>query len=346
MKKKIYSAWLVVLALLLTALPAFAAAMQDPAQPITRQEFCNETYRLLQQADSLPQLAGDVQYADTTDQGVLALTELGLVEGIGQGYFAPDRGLTREEGAVILDRLYAFLLTEATPETGDAATGLAAAATGTAAAGAEPVNAATAQTADTAAVSTGNDIFSDSQAISSWAKDSVYRLSQLGILRGTTETAFSPQQPLTYEQGTALLLRLQDLCLPTAITSLSYQAALAEICATPRWIGTVGEQQAVSKIAQRFTEYGYQVELQSFPFAETNNLKGVQVSNHATNVIAVKQPADGKGNGDILIVSAHHDSMPSTVGANDNGSGTALLFELAKAVAADGYGYGDSLHFL
>lgn len=42
----------------------------------------------------------------------------------------------------------------------------------------------------------------------------------------------------------------------------------------------------------------------------------------------------------MVLVGGHHDSVPSTGGANDNASGTAHVLELARALAADGLDRG------
>ena len=52
-------------------------------------------------------------------------------------------------------------------------------------------------------------------------------------------------------------------------------------------------------------------------------------------MIAVKPAALGGNrawNADILVLSAHHDSVPSAYGANDNGSGVAALLAVAEAM--------------
>ncbi|RST72740.1 M20/M25/M40 family metallo-hydrolase [Siminovitchia acidinfaciens] len=57
------------------------------------------------------------------------------------------------------------------------------------------------------------------------------------------------------------------------------------------------------------------------------------VQNHTNqksqNVIAVKKPK-GVANPEIVYVTAHYDSVPGSPGANDNGSGTASIMELAR----------------
>ena len=49
-----------------------------------------------------------------------------------------------------------------------------------------------------------------------------------------------------------------------------------------------------------------------------------------SNVIAVKN-AD-RDNADILVISAHHDSVPTAYGANDNASGVTALLAIAEQV--------------
>ena len=114
-----------------------------------------------------------------------------------------------------------------------------------------------------------------------------------------------------------------------ALTAESYQAVLDEITSRVRWSGTEGEREAADQIAEAFSDYGYVVRKQEFSF--TNDIKGKQDSTQATNIEAVKAPTE-EGNGDILIISAHHDSKACTEGANDNASGVAMLLELARAL--------------
>lgn len=108
-----------------------------------------------------------------------------------------------------------------------------------------------------------------------------------------------------------------------------YEAVLEKLTETSRWAGTAEERESADWIAEVFSGFGYETELQPFTFTE--NAKGRQDSEDAVNVIAVKR-ADKNPNGDILILSAHHDSIECTVGAVDDASGTALLLELARVL--------------
>ncbi|MGH2354514.1 MAG: M20/M25/M40 family metallo-hydrolase, partial [Chloroflexota bacterium] len=56
----------------------------------------------------------------------------------------------------------------------------------------------------------------------------------------------------------------------------------------------------------------------------------------AENVIATRPAAPaGNGRARTIVLGAHYDSVPISPGANDNASGTALLLELARVLAAE-----------
>lgn len=134
-----------------------------------------------------------------------------------------------------------------------------------------------------------------------------------GVLIGTT--------------GGATVWASENTIQESGLTIEQYQQVLEDLTSEIRWAGTEGEQNAAAKIAEKFQSYGLEVEQQKFSFTE--QAEGKQNSNEATNVIGIKK-ANKNPNGDILIVSAHHDSKECTVGANDNASGEAMLLELAR----------------
>ena len=129
--------------------------------------------------------------------------------------------------------------------------------------------------------------------------------------------------------GGATVWASENAVQESGLTAEQYQQVLEEITSEIRWAGTEGEQNAATKIAEKFQSYGLEVEQQKFSFTE--QAEGKQNSNEAANVIGVKK-ANKNPNGDILIVSAHHDSKECTVGANDNVSGEAMLLELARVM--------------
>ncbi|UJL45938.1 M28 family peptidase [Virgibacillus sp. NKC19-16] len=88
----------------------------------------------------------------------------------------------------------------------------------------------------------------------------------------------------------------------------------------PRAPGSEGEEEASEYIKAEFEKLGYNASTQTFDIPN-----GAQ----SQNVIAVKE-AEGIEDPEIVYVTAHYDSVPGSPGANDNGSGTAALLELAK----------------
>ncbi len=93
-------------------------------------------------------------------------------------------------------------------------------------------------------------------------------------------------------------------------------ADLKTLTAAPRPIGSAGEADAANFLAQQFESMGYTVTRQEYATEYTGS---------GTNVIAALE-----NTGDILVISAHHDSFPTSFGANDNGSGVAALLEIAR----------------
>lgn len=90
-----------------------------PEQPVTRAEFSAMIARMLRL--NLPEAVDQPAFVDVTSQTawawdyIEALAKAGVSYGVGGGYFAPDRVLTREESAVILARLLVTTLDPATP---------------------------------------------------------------------------------------------------------------------------------------------------------------------------------------------------------------------------------------
>ena len=123
----------------------------------------------------------------------------------------------------------------------------------------------------------------------------------------------------------ALLLAAVLVCLGCAKTNAEdYSFAqinedMKTLTAAPRPIGSAGEREAASYLQNRFADMGYTVTTQSY-----TNDAGLT----GTNVIAVK-PAAGE-DADILVISAHHDSVPTSYGASDNASGAAALLAVAE----------------
>jgi len=112
------------------------------------------------------------QFNDTTDVNVQKMGGLGIVTGIGGGYFAPDRTITRQEAAALLARL-AYAIGQPLP--------------------------ASAPT------------FADNAGIASWAVNRVGQVQAAGIMTGVGNNNFAPNGTYTREQSIVSMLRLFEL---------------------------------------------------------------------------------------------------------------------------------------
>ena len=77
-------------------------------------------------------------------------------------------------------------------------------------------------------------------------------------------------------------------------------------------------EQAAKYVQSRWEAMGYSIEKQSFLVDE------YECINLATELVGTKYPKE------IVLIGAHYDSARGTPGANDNGSGTAALLEIAQ----------------
>lgn len=163
----------------------------DFTKPVTRMQFAEILYSALTNvADST--LMGNVHslagFADTDDQKVLYLYWRGIMEGENTGefdeygmpvcYFYPDRLLTREEMAVIMDRTVEWFLRYDFNEG-------------------------------------SYELPADYDEISDWAKESTIRMMSIGLISGVGENRFAPKDNLTIEQAISIVYRLYSH-LPTA----------------------------------------------------------------------------------------------------------------------------------
>ena len=148
---------------------------------ITRAEFCELVVQYIE-AVSGDTIARYVEskgikidaevFTDTNDSAVLAVSSLGIVNGIGDNKFDPNGELTREQAAVILSRLLIVV--------------------------AKPLPDATSN-------------FSDVSNISDWARADVGKVQGKGIMAGVGNNKFDPQGKYTREQSIATILRIWDL---------------------------------------------------------------------------------------------------------------------------------------
>ena len=137
---------------------------------IHRDEFCKLAWQTIQTVNpniNLPELAQP--FSDCDEDIVRQIAALGIVTGYEDGTFQPTRELSRQEAAVILQRLYTVLYgkIEASPT-----------------------------------------LYADNGSIGVWAKDSVYAMRQTGIMQGVGANRFDPKNGYTCEQSIITMLRM------------------------------------------------------------------------------------------------------------------------------------------
>ena len=146
-------------------------AMQSRyTQATTRAEYCALAVALYETITGT-EITGRVQFTDTNALNVQKMGDLGIVFGVGDGRFAPDQKLAREQAATMLARL--------------------AAAIG------KPLL-------------TQSATFADSVNVSSWAAEAVGQM-QADIMGGVGNNTFAPLDDYTREQSIATMLRLYDM---------------------------------------------------------------------------------------------------------------------------------------
>ncbi|MDI6770334.1 MAG: M20/M25/M40 family metallo-hydrolase [Anaerolineales bacterium] len=129
--------------------------------------------------------------------------------------------------------------------------------------------------------------------------------------------SLTPQ--ITTEEGTPVVV---DYGGTNGEIARRYLAAMNEIGA--RWSGSAEEAEAGQYIVAAFAQMGYASEFQ--PFSATGD-EGEAID--SANIIAVKEGDSSK----VIIVGAHYDSGEEGRGADDNGSGVAVMLAAAGLVA-------------
>ena len=103
----------------------------------------------------------------------------GIVNGIGNGRFAPEALMTREEMAVMIRNYINVQYNDVYFNT---------------------------ELASISAIET----FADDDNISSWAKGAVYSLAEMGLLNGKGNGNFAPQDKVTRAEAATILVRLSE----------------------------------------------------------------------------------------------------------------------------------------
>lgn len=144
-------------------------------EPITREKFCEIVYNMISKStDKQWSAPTAIPFNDTYNPKVASLYYADIIKGKADKQFAPNDFLTREEAATILMRTAGII-------------GIGF-----------PENAYDAK------------IYNDEDLISDWAFSSVHYARKMGIMVGTSETEFSPQETYTAEQAIVTIIRLYN----------------------------------------------------------------------------------------------------------------------------------------
>lgn len=132
-------------------------------QAITRAEFAYLGVKLYEQYTGQTAEVGDATFSDTEDEWALKAKNVGIVGGYDDGSFKPANPIKREELAKLFHNIFKAANVEYIQYTGEA--------------------------------------FADDDAISSWAKESVYIAKANKIISGVGSNTFEPQGQATKEQS-------------------------------------------------------------------------------------------------------------------------------------------------
>lgn len=152
---------------------------QAYTQSITRADFCAlaaAVYRTWEKSGNVKSVdKATVSFSDTKDEDVLLCASLGVVNGVGNGKFAPQQQLTRQQAASMLHRL-GNLRKNAKDSVKDRMP----------------------------------HVFADGADIQAWARSDVYWAYNSGVMNGVSGNRFAPNNSYTHEQSIATMLRLYD----------------------------------------------------------------------------------------------------------------------------------------
>lgn len=143
---------------------------------ITRQQFAELVVTLVEQATGKTLEAAPAgTFSDCTNLAVRKASAAGIVNGMGDGLFAPNQTTNREQIATMVNRAIQYIKAE----------------TGT----------------DLTPVKGSISKFADKSSVSSWAVEGVGALAANGIMNGTSSTQLSPKATCTVEQSILLSFR-------------------------------------------------------------------------------------------------------------------------------------------
>ena len=168
-------------------------------RPITRSEFCALAVQFYEKC-KVGEITARMQFSDTTDINVQKLGGLGVVNGVGNNQFAPDKAITRQEAATILVRLAKAMGTELPTQIAN---------------------------------------YVDQAQIASWALAQVGQMQKSGIMGGVGNGKFAPLEPYTREQSIVTLMRVKSALAPVERLSLPASETIYRVGQTKQIVATI-----------------------------------------------------------------------------------------------------------
>ncbi|MHA6484931.1 S-layer homology domain-containing protein [Paenibacillus sp. strain BS8-2] len=152
-----------------------SATAFNPDQLVTRAEFAALVTRTLglstASSDTTPSFQ-DITEEEWYYEAVKTAVEAGIVLGYEDGTFKPNKTITRQEMAVMINRAMTFA--------------------GYSNSGSQ----------------SGGQVFADADTFQSWAKESIMLLGSLGIVNGVGENDYAPNETATRAQSSVILYRM------------------------------------------------------------------------------------------------------------------------------------------
>lgn len=102
---------------------------------------------------------------------------------------------------------------------------------------------------------------------------------------------------------------------------------IEQIAKLPHSVATIEHERVRNYIVDELEKLGLEVSIQST--TAMYDFRGSVSAGNVRNIIAVLK---GRGEGKSILVSAHYDSQPNTLGASDDGVGVAAILESARAL--------------
>ncbi len=149
---------------------------------ISRNDYCSLAFELIKKVDPkvtlmTPMSEKPMMFTDTTSDMIYTLNKLGIIFGKTETTFAPNDLITRQEAAVLINNVAAYLKCEMQKEL-------------------------------------GAPDYADTASIAGWAKASVDNAYFLGAMKSTGNKNFSPTASYSTEQAICTMLRLYRIKTP------------------------------------------------------------------------------------------------------------------------------------